>query len=423
MTTITTDLTGLFKNTYPDNVIIKLIPDVAKLTKLIPFTQKDASLIGNEFHQMVILKEEQGFTYAAQNAGDFDLNSAISMTSGDAIVVGSQLMLRSSMSYEVAARAASGGPAAFANATELQVKNMLESTTKRIEIGLLHGGKGIGDAASSVNIGATSTTVQLSTASFAAGIWAGAENAEVNFYNTSDVLVSSGADAVFVVTSVDIANRKLVITGTATGITALDSAITSYPGSSIYYRGAHGAEPAGLRRIITNTGSLFNIDASVHSLWKGNAVTVTGALTMKKLTDAIAVAVARGLDEDVHVFVNPITWSNLNNDLAALRGFDSSYSSSKGENGVEEIVYHGQNGLIKVVSHNCVKEGEAFVVPLKKCRRIGASQVSFKSPGTDKDMFLHIPNKAAYEYRMYTNQSLFVESPARCVYISGIVNS
>jgi len=113
----------------------------------------------------------------------------------------------------------------------------------------------------------------------------------------------------------------------------------------------------------------------------------------------------------------------LNSDQAALRSFDQSYSSKESKNGSESIVYHGQNGKIEIVSHPCVKEGEAFVVPMKKMKRIGAQELSFKSPGSDEQLFRQLDSSAGVELRLYGNQAIFIETPARCVKITGIVNS
>lgn len=420
--TTPSQLSGLFKESYSDD-IQNLIPEVAKVVKMIPFIQRDKEL-GNKYHQPVIVAQEQGVTYAAADSGAFALEDSVAMTMQDAQVQGSQMLLRSAISYDAAARA-SNSKKAFVKSTELLVENMMESLTKRLEICLLHGQCGIGVNESSVNINGTSTTIQISTATYAAGIWSGLEGAKVQFYLVSNgALISSGADSVFTVTSVDTDLRKAVVTGTATGITALDAAADT----DIYFKGARSSasawnEMAGLRKIMSNTGTLFNIDAATYNLWKANLVTTSGAFTMSKLLAALSKAVQRGLNEKVVALVNPNTWANLASDIAALRRFDGSYSKNKAENGSESLSFYAQNGEIEIVSHNIVKEGECFVFPPKRCKRIGAQEISFKTPGREDEIFLHLPSNAGFEMRLYSDQSLFVETPARCVYISGIVNA
>jgi hypothetical protein len=75
------------------------------------------------------------------------------------------------------------------------------------------------------------------------------------------------------------------------------------------------------------------------------------------------------------------------------------------------------------MSHAMVKEGEGFIFPKKRLKRVGAADLSFKTPGRADEIFLHLPDKNAYELRIYGNQALFCEAPAKCVKLTGITNS
>lgn len=424
MPTTPTELSGLFKEAYGDSVE-NLVPEVAKLVKMVPFIERDKEE-GNKYHQPVILSMEHGITYAAANAGAFALNDPIAMNMGDAQIQGSQMLLRASLSYDAAAKA-SNNKKAFVKATELIVENMMESMTKRLEVALLYGAStgGLGVCASSANVDATHTAVTLTTASWAATIWAGMENAKLQFYNGSS-LISSGSDSIFTIQKVDVANRKITLTGTATGISALDTDLAGAGANvtTIWFNGAKGNEMTGLDGILTNTGSLFNIDAATYSLWKASSYSASSAaLTMGKVLSAITDPVNRGLSENATLAVNPRTWGNLNADLSALRRFDGSYEKRKGENGVMGIVYYAQNGEINIVSHGCVKEGEGFLFPEKKLQRPGAQDLSFKTPGREDEIFLHLPSNAGFELRLYTDQAIFLKTPARATKITAIVNS
>ena len=109
-------LTGLFKEVYGDSQV-NLIPENSKLQKLIKFVSRDKEL-GNYYHQNVIVSYEHGISYAAAGAGAFALNDHLSMVTQDAKIQGSQLLLRSALSYDAAARA-SNGKKAFAKATSI----------------------------------------------------------------------------------------------------------------------------------------------------------------------------------------------------------------------------------------------------------------------------------------------------------------
>lgn len=420
--TTPSQLSGLFKEAYGDDVM-QLVPEVAKIIKVVPFVSRDKEE-GNFYHQPVIVANEHGLTYAAANAGAFSLNNSISMTMQDAQIQGSQMLLRSAISYDSAAKA-SNSKKAFIKATELLVENMMESMAKRLEIACLYGGLGgIAQADSSVNTNATTTVITMTVASWASGIWAGLEGAQLQFYTVAgDALISTGADSIFTVSAVDDANYKVTVTGTSTGITALDSALGSGD-QYVYFNGAHGSEMKGLNSIITNTTSLFNIDASVYTLWKSNTYSASNAaLTLGKIVAGVSLAVQRGLNEKASVLVSPQTWSNLMTDLAAFRRLDTSYKSSKIEQGAENLTFYSQNGELEIISHNCVKKGEAFIIPMKKVKRLGAQEVSFKTPGREDEIFLHLPSNAGFELRLYTDQAIFLETPARATKITGIVNS
>jgi hypothetical protein len=423
-------LTGLFKEIYGDSQI-SLLPDNAKLQKLIPFVSRDKEL-GNKYHQNVIVAYEHGFSYASADAGAFALNDHIGMQTQDAQVQGSQMLLRSALSYDAAARA-SNGKKAFAKATSMIVENMVESVAKRLEVAMVYGqcsnGLGNGDTGAIVGDSVTgSVTLTVDAAQWAPGIWQGMEGSKVA------CKVSTSFYGPFKIDSVDFDDRKIVLKaatetkGQDAG-TGLIANIDSESDVKIFYFGSVqlsdgvSREMKGLENIITTSGSLFNINNSTYGLWKGNVATVTGQLTIGKILQALGKPISKGLDEDVVCLVNPETWSDLATDLAALRHFDQSYDPKKGENGVESLVYRSQNGKIDIVSHPCVKRGEAFVIPPKRFKRIGAIDVTFKTPGREEEIFFNLPDNAGFELRAYTDQALFPESPAKCLKITGIVNS
>lgn len=411
----TTTLSGLFKEVYA-NELRNLIPENVMLQKMIPFVESSKE-IGNKYHQPVQVSHEHGITYASADSGAFALNAAIASQFKDAQVDGSQMLLRSSMSYEAAARA-SNDKKAFVKATSLMVTNMVNSMAKRLEIGILYGRSGIGKKLSQTGAG-TTRAYTLDTASWAAGIWAGSESMAVDFYNVSTKL-NTNADVV--VTSVDLDLRIVNVSGNAADLTAIDAVALA----DIYFKGAFGNEFAGLDKIITNSGVLFNIDASLFALWKGNTYSAgSAALSLTKILSAVAKGVERGLDEAVVCLVSPKTWSNLASDQASLRRYDDSYRAGGLDNGAEKFTFHGQNGKIEVLSSIYVKEGEAFIFPPKRLKRIGALDISFKMPGRQQqeDFFIELANSAGYELRSYTDQSLFCDSPAKLIKITLIVNS
>ena len=417
-----TELDGLFYEAYSDSVE-NLIPDGAKLTKMIRFVE-ESKQEGNKYNQPVVLSHEHGVTYAAADEGAFALNDHVAMTMKNAEVQGSQVLLRTAISYEVAAKASSSKKA-FVKHTELIVENMLDSITKRVELMHLYGGSatGIGQGTSSANVDGTHTVVTFTAATFAAGIWAGLEGCKMDAYHTSFGTKLS-ATLPFTVDSVDFDNLAVTFSNTdTTDLSNLDSQLSSGTAEFVFF-GAYGKEANGIDKIITNTGSLFGISAATYGLWKGNSYGVGGAaLSLFKVLRGLSDAVNRGLNRDTTILLNPTTWEELNDDLAALRTFDQSYKTRKLEIGTSAITYHGQNGMIELIPHIFCKPGEAFAVPLKKIRRLGAQDISFKTPGRGDEIFTHLSDRAGYELRAYTNQAVFIEKPAWCVKYTGITNT
>jgi hypothetical protein len=428
----TGSLNSLYKVAYAKG-IEDLIPKASKLIDMIDFVPSELQN-GKQYEQPVVLTAEQGFTYSLDTQNAYDLNDSIGMAMQSAIVPGCDIVLDSTVGYNQAARA-SHSATSFKSVMSTKFENMLKSAEKRLEIAMLYGNDHIAAAATqAVTIASSMLPIIIDTAEWATGIWTGTENANVVFVKASD---NTAVDSLrsFKVAKVDVDNRTVYFAagtaGTAGTLTTLETAIEAYACNVHFYGSVSGsagtfayAEMAGLKKIITNTGSLFGIDAGVYDLWKGNSVTTSGQLTMAKVLSMVSKGVQRGLDEDVVLLVNPSTWADLASNLAALRRFDGSYSKGKNSNGSKEIEYYGQNGMIKIASYNIVKEGDCFIFPVSKVLRIGARELGLNDPTKQADeIFFTIPGKAGVGVRAYTNQAVFVEAPAQTVFATGIVNS
>lgn len=424
----TSTLDGLFKIVYGEGPQVA-IPEVSILQKEIKFQQSEK--IGKSYNFPVILSMEAGVTYLAAGAGVSTLNDAIAATVKEAVVDANQIIVRGQMDYEAAAKAQSS-KAAFKNATELLVENLMETASRRLEMAMLYGhsATGLGTADSSSNVSGTVTNVTMLAAGWAPGIWAGSEGAVCQFYKVSDdSLISSGADSYFTVTSVTFSSRVIKFTGTNTGITALDSALGSGD-CYIQWKGAKSAdttwvEPVGLDKIVTNTGSLFGISASSYAMWAGSSFSFgSAAVTVAKILNMVGMAVSKGgLMEEAAVLLSPKSFMNLAGTMTDLRRQNGGQKEVTGIGGFEAIQLMGPNGKLNVIVHPMIKEGECFAVPFKRFKRIGSQEISFETPGRKGEMFLHIPDKNAYELRIYTAQQIVCTAPAKCVKGTAIVNT
>jgi hypothetical protein len=399
-------LQSLFKKVYADK-LVDLVPNYAVLQQRISFDT--AVKLGDLYEQPVNLSSESGFTYNGENGAIASLTAPNNGVMKSAQVRGSELILRAQLGYVAITRAAEQGERAFKKATAWKIEDMNNSMRKRLEIAMLYGQTDVGEVSS-----LSSQDIILTAASWAGGIWAGTEGQIIDVYNQA---TNNVRQAGLVILAVNSDTRTLTVTGTTTGIVA---------GDLIQFKGARTTgsanrnEMAGLKKILTNTGTLFNIDASAYSLWKGNTLDVSGRLTFEKLNEGIAKCVDRGLMDDLLLLVNPKVFGMLNSDQAALRSYDAKYSSSKSDQGFEGLTYHGVAGKVEVVSHPFVKQGDAFAVPSDFVTRVGSVDLSFGVPGTDLEYFERVPGSNAVEIQCMADQAIFVEKPAHGLYMQNI---
>lgn len=436
MATVVTpaQLAGLYKQVYP-NGVVDLIPEASLLTNFIKFSEEDK--LGDYYHQPVILTHESGVTYHTATGGAFKLISPTAMVMQDAQLQGYQIVLRSQFSYDMASKS-STSKAAFQKGLGLVLENMTESITKRVEVAMLYGQSGLGITSSSSNVDSTHTTITFTAASWAPGIWLGEEGAQVVFYSSTTLKGINAGTGIHTIQSVNVVNRTITVTGNgASDITQLDTDIAA-GALTIYFLGTTGytsststnpattysaTEMAGVDKIVTNTGTLFNVPGGTYNLWCGNTYSASSAaFSLPKLLGGVTTAVNRGLNEKTTVLCSVNSWTNLASDQAALRRVDGSYKETM-ENGFRTLKFYHMNGEIEVIGHNLVKQGEAFILPFKRWKRIGSSEITTKTPGRSDDIFTQLADNAGYEMRLYTDQAVFCEQPAKCVKVTSIVNT
>lgn len=347
---------------------------------------------------------EQGITYS--NSGDaFALDAAVAGQLKEASIVSSEMVLRSRISVAAASRSMTS-EAAFEQSTKFLVRNMLRSMTKRVEVGMMYGGVGIGTVGSLPG----GSVINITTSEWAPGVWVGGEQMKIEIYDATLATLRGAAQ----VTAVSMQNQSITVDAIPAGTVATDV---------IFYKSAKGQEFLGVHSIISNTTTLFGINGANYSLWTGNVYSAgSSTLSFAKLQDAISRAVEKGLDSAVLVLVNPRTWSDLLTEQAALRMYDQSYSVNNLDNGSQEIVFYGQNGKIEIVSSIYCKQGYAYVLSLECFERIGSTDITFNRPGAEGKFFRELEEANGYELRAYCDQALFCYAPGHNVLINNIVN-
>jgi len=410
-----TTLNGWFKESYADKVK-DLTPENLYYAKEIKPLQVDKQP-GGDYTVPVTVTSEQGITKAASNAGAFSLNAPIAMGTTQASIAGSQLLLRSALDYETIFR--SKKKSSFLAATKGVVKNMLKSSYFYMEADAMWGKSGIAVVSS-----ISTNTITLTTASFAAGLWLGSENRKLRIETSAGVLRGECS-----VSSYDIGARTVTVDSAPAGVAATD----------VIYFAADGASGAnsmtGIYKMINDsTGTLFGVNRATYNLWNSAGTYSAGSapLTFNKIMKALNQGANKGLGDevsDIDVVVNSGAWTDLGNDLAALRSIDSSYKSTQAENGAEAIVFNSQVGRVKIITHKMMKEGYAFVHPKASKAFEFAGSVptpTFDLPGKagkDGEYLREMENNAGVETRLYWNNAVFTEMISGMLVITGIVNS
>lgn len=395
-------LDGLYKKVYGEGPIFAL-PEFSSLQSLVPF--KKSKKIGKNYNTTIVVADEHGFSYGSADE-TITLNTEIAATLEEISVDGAQIVGQASLNYDAASRAVEGGETAFMDSGHLVIQNLMTSHSKKLEASLLYGRSGLATV-SSLN----SQDIIFTAASWADGLMMNLINCKIDVYQSDGTTLRRGD---LTVTAIDPDNYTITVTGTTTGITANDIA---------FFDGANSKECYGLNYIMTNTGSLFGVSASTYPAWKSQSYSASSApLTMSKVLAGAALTNARGgLSEEAVLLVHPSSWNNLNNDQAALVVQDP--NKSKSENGFDEIVYRGVSGKIRVMSHPCVKRGDAFLFSPKNLKRIGSQDIDNQTPGRSGEIFFHSATVSAYVIRSYSNQAIFSEKPAQMCKFTNIVPS
>lgn len=398
---------ALFKRVWGDGAI-KALPRFSKIMEEVPYSKRER--LGDVYVVPVVLAFEHGFSYGAYLDGAFALNAAIAGKIIQAQINGNMIVLRTQLSYEDVFKAAEAGAAAFESATSMVVENMQRSFAKRQELSFLYGQCSLAKVSA-----IASHVITVTDLTWAPGMWSGMVNCTLDS-TTSVAATTTVHDTAMVISSVNVAQKKITVTG--------DSATVA--NDFLWFAGAKTStafkECAGLFAILANTSTLFNIDAGTWELWKAQQYAVNGPISMLAIMNGLATAQNFGLDEDGKAYFATKRWNYLNADQAALRRYGA--YAAKAENGSEGIAYHSVNGQVEIVAHPFVKEGDGgfFPNPKKRLMRVGATDITFRRPGLQENIFRELVDNAGFELRAFSDQAIMATLPAQCVQYTGITD-
>lgn len=420
MTETLTTLDGMFKRRFGDG-LENLVPEWADFAEVIDFQKRPK--LGDDFRFPVRVKRAQGFTFSSGGTA-FSLNNAVPGQLAPASVTSTSYVMREQIAYDAAASATSSDDA-FGDVFDEVVKDMMNSMGFHRELFILYGQSDLGRTAGAGS-SAASVTFTLTTATSAIGMWLQLDGAPVDVYDPT-LTTQRNTNGALVVSAPTLGSNGIDVSITLTGAAADNNAVQA--GDAIVPRGWVAGSSNGLDKIMTNSGTLFGISASTYPLWRANTLSAGSAeATMLLLTRAAAIQVQRSgrKGKKLKAFCSFPTWSDLNNNHAALRRFANSTKSGLDLGAMDGITYYGPGVAIEVSPSALVKAGEMMMGEWDTVIRVGATDITFTLPGGSPDnpqFFRELENSAGYEIRGYWRQALIPKRPAALTKITGIVNS
>jgi hypothetical protein len=408
--------------------IVDPIPKEAQIVGDIDF-KGGAQALGNRLVVNVQISDEGGFTHSASEDA-FALEAAISMQTKEALVDGYSIVLSGKISYPMAARASSSRKA-FREIMGHKMENMVSSAKKRLACEMIHGQVGLGIIESATLSSADAICV-VTDATWAPAIWQGKKDHMVWILNAANTALPTSVTGAFTIKSCNVAARTVTLTEVTAGDASdLVTWVGSNPSAAnVHWYGTVVAGPtwstmAGIVKIAQNTSAtLFNIPAATVDVWQGNAYNCGSApLTLNKILEAAGQLTDRGVSGNLKLYCSNKTWKNIFTDQAALRRYGAEIRDLKlGGKGIS-VAY--QDSSIQIVGDGFCKRGEALLLEVDKWERIGAQDLSFKTPGAKRgeEIFLHDPTKAGFGYRLFGHQAVFCEMPSHQLVFTGIVNT
>lgn len=402
-------MVGDFKNLYKEMGLVDAIPQWCLVQDRFKYEEAESGT-GQYFIFGVVLQRENAATYAPSSgvsSGAQTLATPVAGYIGQAQVEGFAIYMRAQLAYDAAAKASKAGKKAFAQAYGAVLKNLKESHQYRLELSLLTGRQGLGIVLSN-----TAGVLVITDASWGTGIWAtGLKGATLEAFTGVGASVTQH-NGDLVISSVDVGAKSVTVTGTNAAVVANDV---------LYFKSARTTtgwnECPGIRAILTNTGTLFNIDASTQELWKSSSYPVSGNLSLTAIMQASALGMNFGLEKAL-LFCAPEKFAQLASDEAALRRYVRQENDAK--RGVKGIVFLMGSVEVEILPHPLMRQGEAYLLSEDTFHRVGATDVTMALPGTGEALTVQVSNSSAIEIRSMSDQGIYSEKPAQSVIMTGI---
>jgi len=387
---------------------------------------------GLGYNVAVVTRNEHGQT-ADITSTAFAFKSAIDSKVENARLDGATVGIVGNVPYDVSFKGNNGAGqgnqgGAFWKPYDLKVKMLVQSANLYRELLLMYGAGGAAFTTAAANIGVFATT-PTPAGTYAAGTATGAITVATNAPGLWNMMLGAKVD---IYNGSTLSRSAVEVKGynPETGLLTLgDHADATGTGAGTvpvagYYIVPHGwltKSAVGLQAQLSNTTTMFGIDAATVPMWRPIQLSVGGAMTANVIT-GLAARLANNGGRGGKLFVSPATFADLVKDTIALQRYTENTAKVKRQ-GAGQIAFETPVGPIEVVAHRYMKQSIAFFLPDGLAKRVGSTDVTFKGDGPNEFFFLELPSNAGYQLRVMQNQSAFIEIPYHAAILTGIVNS
>lgn len=419
-TTLSFDKTaanGLLKTVYGKDVI-DLSVDAALLQNKLKIDDKYAFVGGDHYEVPVVVRLPSGHSFNGAGGGAVQLNDPRAGKTVPASVSPYEYILRESVPFAMLDKGKNGGEAAFVSTMAQEGAMMATAARTTLELQALHGQQGLATVTGAI----AGEVITIDVASLSPGILSFLEGQKVDVYQSNLSTLRRGA---LVISAVDVDAGTITFDGSATSTN-----ITT--GDVVFMFGANASgtfgEQIGLGKQLAgdngagSTGTYFGINKATYSKWRASVMTLAGEPSLSTFVKAAVKAQDRGFTSgELTAIVAPRCWGTLNSALQAAEVFQG-YSMTK-KTGTNEIEI--QNGAVKItiLAHPLQKQGQAYVVPTKNLKRIGATDLTFTRAGGGEEFLRDVPDYNCMERQCRASWQLFNEAPCHSVLITGLTYS
>lgn len=372
----------------------------------------------------------------------FALNAARPGTELQAILDGTDLVVRETFPYSAMLKARNGvslngDAAAYWDPMDKVMMTTMRAMEHYNELMLMYGcGTG---AAMLSDIGvifstpvaagtgpnyqsATHPIVLLTSDSWAPGIWnnmgsggGAGSGALVDIYQNATTLRVADVQIEGVVDPSKCQVQMFKSTGGPDAVTA---------GDRIVPKGWVGTSSAGIQGILANTGTFANISATINPFWRARNINVGANFNSSNFISYCSKLMPNGGNGSLTAFIGPVLFA----DIVAGTINNTRWNNSMGDNkvkmqGADVLQFMTATGVVTLRKHEYMKQSECWILMDDEAIRVGASDITFRGANGNEGFFLELVNNAGSEIRAISQQAALLTCPYHNLRLFGITSA